>query len=94
VAKADILAIIEEGARIHEGRPEEQWEKVQVPTLLLRAGQQLLNEGDQVLSEAMAEQQQGSIADCQLVHYPTLNHYTIIFGIEPGPMRDIRNFIA
>jgi len=93
VAKADILAIIEEGTRAHEGRPEEQWAKVQVPTLLLRAGQQLLNEGDQVLSEAMVEQEQGSIPDCQLVQYATLNHYTIIFGVEPGPMQDIRNFI-
>ncbi len=93
VAKADVQAILEEGKRLPEGLPEEQWAKVRVPTLLLRAGQKLINEGDQILSEAMAEQAQQSIPDCQLVQYPNLNHYTILFAIEPGPLQAIREFI-
>jgi pimeloyl-ACP methyl ester carboxylesterase len=94
VAKADVQAIIEESKRFHEGRPEEQWANVHVPTLLLRAGQQLMQENDQVLSESAAERIQQNIADCQLVSYPTLNHYTILFGIEPGPMQELQKFIG
>jgi hypothetical protein len=28
------------------------------------------------------------------VDFPTLNHYTILFGIEHGPVEEIRTFIT
>jgi pimeloyl-ACP methyl ester carboxylesterase len=93
VAKADVQAIAEEGRRAHEARLDEQWSHVQAPTLLLRAEQQHLYENDQLMSEEMAEQIQRGIANCLLIKYPSLNHYTLIFGVQEKPMQDIREFI-
>lgn len=86
--------IIEEGLRYAEARPEEQWANVQVPTLLLRAGQGMFSDNDQLLPEAAAAAAQHSIKDCRFVNYPTLNHYTILFGVEAGPIQEIRAFIS
>ncbi len=86
--------VIEEGLRYAEARPEEQWANVQVPTLLLRAGQGMFSDNDQLLPEAAAAAAQRSIKDCHFVNYPTLNHYTILFGVEPGPVQEIRAFIG
>ncbi|GLV53451.1 hypothetical protein KDH_03050 [Dictyobacter sp. S3.2.2.5] len=86
--------ILEEGLNYAEARPEEQWGRIQVPTLILRAGQQLLSPGDQILSEAAASTMHQSIKNSQLVNFPTLNHYTLLFNIEPGPLEAIRSFIA
>ena len=86
--------VIEEGLRYSEARPEEQWANVQVPTLLLRAGQGMFSDNDQLLPEAAAAAAQRSIKDCRFVNYPTLNHYTILFGVEPGPVQEIRAFIS
>ena len=33
------------------------------------------------------------INNCRYVNFPRLNHYTIIFGIEDDPVREIRHFI-
>ena len=85
--------ILEEGQRYPEAQPEKQWGNVQVPTLLLRAGQGMFSDNDQLLPEAAAEAARQSIKDCRFVNYPTLNHYTIIFAVEPGPVQDIRAFI-
>jgi hypothetical protein len=85
--------VLEEGSRYAEAAPEQQWAGVRVPTLLLRAGQGLFFDNDQLLSETAAAIIHENIKNCQYVNFPTLNHYTIIFGIEPGPAREIRSFI-
>jgi pimeloyl-ACP methyl ester carboxylesterase len=92
-SKAYREGIIEEGQRYDEARPEEQWAKVQVPTLLLRAGQGLFFDNDQLLTEEAAASIQHGIKDCRYINYPTLNHYTIAFGVEPGPVQEVRAFI-
>lgn len=86
--------VIEEGLRYSEARPEEQWANVQVPTLLLRAGQGMFSDNDQLLPEATAAAAHQSIKDCRFVNYTTLNHYTILFGVESGPVQEIRAFIS
>jgi pimeloyl-ACP methyl ester carboxylesterase len=86
--------IIEEGLRYSEAQPEEQWASVQVPTLLLRAGQGMFSDNDQLLPEEAAAAAQRSIKDCRFVNYPTLNHYTILFDVELDPIQDIRAFIS
>lgn len=85
--------IMEEGQRYLEAQPEKQWAHVQVPTLLLRAGQGMFSDNDQLLPEASAEAAHQSIKDCRFVNYPTLNHYTILFGVEPEPVQEIQAFI-
>jgi hypothetical protein len=64
-----------------------------VPTLLLRAGQGLLSDDDQLLPEQDATQMQQTIPDCRFVEFPTLNHYTILFGVEQGPIEVIHAFL-
>lgn len=76
-----------------ERTAEHLWARVQVPTLLLRAGQSILSENDQLLSEETAAAIQHGINNCHYVNFPKLNHYTIIFGIEDGPAMEIRKFI-
>jgi pimeloyl-ACP methyl ester carboxylesterase len=93
-SKAYREGIIEEGQHFNEIKPEELWDRVQVPTLLLRAGQGLFTDNDQLLSEKAAETARQAIPDCHFVNFPTLNHYTILFGIEHGPIEEIRTFIA
>jgi pimeloyl-ACP methyl ester carboxylesterase len=93
LAKAYREGILEEGARFIEGRPEDQWAGVKVPTLLLRAGQGLFSDNDQLLSEEAAEAARKGIANCRYVNFPNLNHYTILFGVEPGPAKEIHQFI-
>jgi pimeloyl-ACP methyl ester carboxylesterase len=85
--------ILEEGQRYNEARPEAQWVNVQVPTLLLRAGQGMFLDNDQLLLVEAAAAAQREIENCQYVNFPTLNHYTILFGVENGPVEVIRNFI-
>src|SRR5256884_9504079 len=94
VAKAYREGILEEGTyNLYEYKPEKLWKDVTVPTLLLRAGQGLFTDNDQLLSEAAATAIQRGIKNCRYVDFPKLNHYTIIFGIESGPAKEIRNFI-
>lgn len=93
VSKCYREGIIEEGLNFSEAKSEEQWGNVRVPTLLLRAGQGLFYDNDQLLPEEVAAAIQRGIKDCRYVNFPTLNHYTIIFGVENGPAQEIRNFI-
>jgi pimeloyl-ACP methyl ester carboxylesterase len=92
-AKAYRDGILEEGKHGLENRPEEQWKNVSVPTLLLRAGQGLFSDNDQLLSEEAAASIHRGIENCRYVNFPNLNHYTIIFGVDDGPVREIRNFV-
>ncbi len=93
-SKAYREGVIEEGQHFNEVRPEELWSQVRVPTLLLRAGQGLFTDNDQLLSEQAAETVRMSIPDCRFVNFPALNHYTIIFGVERGPIEAIRTFVT
>ncbi len=94
VAKAYREGILEEGTyNLYEYKPEKLWKDVTVPTLLLRAGQGLFTDNDQLLSEAAATAIQRGIKNCLFFDFPELNHYTIIFGIDDGPVREIRHFI-
>jgi pimeloyl-ACP methyl ester carboxylesterase len=93
VAKCYREGILEEGTRYNEAKPEEQWANVQVPTLLLRAGQGMFADNDQLLPEASAEAASTAIRDCQFINYPTLNHYTIVLGSDPTTRQDIHAFI-
>lgn len=93
-SKALREGILEEQQNFHEARSEEQWAQVQAPTLLLRAGQGMFSEDDQLLSEEAAAAIQRGIMDCRYINYPALNHYTIIFGVEEGPARAIRQFVT
>jgi pimeloyl-ACP methyl ester carboxylesterase len=92
-SKAYREAIIEEGEHFNDINPAELWSRVQVPTLLLRAGQGLLSDDDQLLPEQDATQMQQTIPDCRFVEFPTLNHYTILFGVEQGPIEVIHAFL-
>ncbi len=92
-ARAYREGVLEEGRRYGEAKPEQQWSLVQAPTLLLRAGQGLFFDSDQLLSGEAVEAIRQGIAQCRYVNYPTLNHYTIIFGVEDGPAQEIRHFL-
>jgi pimeloyl-ACP methyl ester carboxylesterase len=85
--------VIEEGQHYSEAAPEQQWARVEVPTLLLRAGQGLFTDNDQLMPEESAMAVQHEIKNCHYVNFPTLNHYTIIFGVESGPAQEIRSFV-
>jgi pimeloyl-ACP methyl ester carboxylesterase len=93
-AKAYREAVLGDGEHISEIEPEALWGQVKVPTLLLRAGQGLFSSDDQMLPEVSALALQKGIADCRYVNFPTLNHYTIVFGVEHGPVEEIRAFIT
>ncbi|HZU70808.1 MAG TPA: alpha/beta hydrolase [Ktedonobacteraceae bacterium] len=93
VSKGSRQAILEEQRNQQQFKPEEQWAKVKVPTLLLRAGLGLFTESDQLLPEASAAAIQRGIKNCKYVNFPKLNHYTIIFGVSGGPARAIREFV-
>lgn len=86
--------VLEEGMRYAEAKPQEQWVHIHVPTLILRAGQGLFSDNDQLLSMEAAAQMQQGIQGSEFVDYSTLNHYTIIFGVEDGPVQAIREFLA
>ncbi len=93
VAKSYREGILEEGMRYSDAKPEDQWANVQVPTLLLRAGQGMFADNDQLLPEASAEAASTAIKNCAYINYPTLNHYTIVLGSDPTPIQDIHAFI-
>jgi pimeloyl-ACP methyl ester carboxylesterase len=78
---------------IDEYNPEVLWPRVQVPTLLLRAGQGLFTSDDQLVTQAEADKIQQNIKSCEFVYYPALNHYTIAFIAYDGPARDIQAFL-
>lgn len=93
VSKASREVIFEENKLNIENKPATQWKEVTVPTLLLRAGQGLFTENDQLLSIEAAEAIEHGINNCLYVNFPGLNHYTILFGTEDGPVKVVRRFI-
>ena len=94
IAKGYPAGVREDQMRIYEEfKPDRLWPSIQVPTLLLRAGQELLTPNDQLLPESTAEAIQQGIPHCRYINYPELNHYTIIFVVGDGVAQDIRNFV-
>jgi pimeloyl-ACP methyl ester carboxylesterase len=93
VAKTYRDGAFEDLEDVEERQFEPLWARVQVPTLLLRAGQAVLVDNDQLLPEESAAAIKSTIKDCRYVNFPTLNHYTIIFGVENGPVEEIRKFV-
>ncbi|GAC1354395.1 MAG: alpha/beta fold hydrolase [Ktedonobacteraceae bacterium] len=93
MSKCYKAGVLEEATHFDEAKPEQQWAHVTVPTLLLRAGQGLFFENDQLVPESSAEEAQRSIRNCRYVNFPALNHYTIVFSAEQGPLQHIRTFI-
>ncbi len=94
VAKAYREGVLEDNTyNCYVYKPQDLWRNVTVPTLLLRAGQGLFNDTDQLLSEQAAIDIQQGIKNCRYINFPELNHYTIAFGIDSGPATEIRNFI-
>jgi pimeloyl-ACP methyl ester carboxylesterase len=94
VSKAYREGVFKDGQQqLSENTPEEYWKRVTVPTLLMRAGQGLFSENDQVLPEETALAIQHGIKNCRYVNFPKLNHYMIVFGVDDGPAREIRHFI-
>ncbi len=94
VAKAYREGILEDNTyNCYVYQPQELWKDVSVPTLLLRAGQGLFTDNDQLLTEQAAIAIQQGIKNCRYVNFPKLNQYTIAFGIDSGPATEIRNFI-
>lgn len=94
IAKAYREGILEDNTyNCYEYKPQELWKDVTVPTLLLRAGQGLFTDNDQLLSEKAAEAIHHGIQNSSYVNFPKLNHYTIAFGIDSDPATEIRNFI-
>ena len=94
ITKAYREGIFEDMSHLHEAKPAEQWAHIQVPTLLLRAGQGLFSDNDQLLSEEAALTVRRAISSCRYMNFPTLNHHTILFGVEHGPIEEIHKFIA
>ncbi|HEY3992203.1 MAG TPA: alpha/beta hydrolase [Ktedonobacteraceae bacterium] len=83
----------EEGRNMLLIQFDEQWSQIHAPTLILRAGQGLFFADDQLLTEAASAALHQAIKGSQLVNFPHLNHYTLLFGVEPGPVEAMRAFI-
>ena len=95
IAKCHREACLEDEQSLHaEGAPEGHWGRVAVSTLLLRAGQGLFTDTDQLIPPDAAVAAQQGIAHCRLEDFPALNHYSILFGTEPGPFEAIRAFLV
>lgn len=94
IAKGYPAGIREDQMGVYEYRPETLWPRVQVPTLLLRAGQGLFTTDDQLLTQAVTEEILANIRDCQYVNYPDLNHYTIAFLAKDGLAQAVRDFVG
>ena len=94
VSKAYREGVLEDDKKqLSEGLPEGQWKYVTVPTLLIRAGQGLFSDNDQVLSNESVPAIQREVKNFRYVNFPNLNHYTIIFGVDDGPAKEIRDFV-
>ena len=75
VSKAYREGIIKDGKyNFHVFKPEELWKDVTVPTLLMRTGQGLFTDNDQLLSEEAAMAIQRGIKNCSFVNFPSLSH--------------------
>lgn len=94
IAKGYPAGIHEDQMGIYEYKPETLWPRVQVPTLLMRAGQGLFTADDQLLTEATTKEMLANIKNCQYVNYPELNHYTIGFLAKNGPAQAVRDFVG
>ncbi|HET9919221.1 MAG TPA: alpha/beta hydrolase [Ktedonobacteraceae bacterium] len=93
VSKCYREGILEDGYRLFENHPEEQWQYVNVPTLLLRAGQGLFSDDDQLLPLESALAIQRNIKNCRFSDFPTLNHYTVVLAADSVLLQRVRHFV-
>jgi pimeloyl-ACP methyl ester carboxylesterase len=93
IAKAYPGGVHADNSWLERWQPEELYAQIQVPTLLVRAGQGLFSPDDQLLPIAEVERMQRSIKDLRYVNFPELNHYTIGFGLDPNVAKVIAGFV-
>jgi pimeloyl-ACP methyl ester carboxylesterase len=93
VAKAYPAGVREDNRYNELWQPDRLLPHIQVPTLLLRAGQGLFFSDDQMVPEDEAASMQQTIKRFRYINFPDLNHYTIIFGIDPTVARAIDEFV-
>ncbi|HEV2582041.1 MAG TPA: alpha/beta hydrolase [Ktedonobacteraceae bacterium] len=93
ISKGYAGGVREDQRYLEEWHPDALFGRIHAPTLLVRAGQGLFSSDDQLLPTAEAERMQQSIAHCQYVNFPALNHYTLGFGLDPAVARVIDDFV-
>ncbi len=93
ISKGDPAGVREDQVGIQDWQPHALFPEIQVPTLLIRAGQGLFTSNDQLLPESEVAVMQQSIKDMRYVNFPSLNHYTVVFGLDPDVARVIDAFV-
>lgn len=94
IPKGDPVGVHADQVSLEEDwHPHRLYPSIQVPTLLVRAGQSMLIPHDQLLPEEEAARMQRSIKHCRYVNYPDLNHYTIVFGVDASVARIVEEFL-
>lgn len=92
ISKGYPAGVREDQYYLSEWQPHALLSRIEVPTLLARAGQGLFTADDQLVTENEAEAMQHSLKHCTYVNYPMLNHYTIAF-VQSSIGRDVANFL-
>jgi pimeloyl-ACP methyl ester carboxylesterase len=93
ISKGYPAGIHADNMQIEEWQPEQLFPRIQAPTLLVRAGQGLFTAHDQMVPESEAASMQQAIKQCHYVNFPALNHYTLVFGVDPGVARAVDDFV-
>ena len=93
VAKGYPAGVREDDRYVELWQPEGLLSNIQVPTLLLRAGQGLFFSDDQMMPEAEMARMQQQVKRFRYVNFPDLNHYTIAFGVDPAVAQKIDDFV-
>ena len=93
ISKGYPASVHEDQREIEKWQPHTLFPQIQLPTLLVRAGQGLVTPNDQLLPESEVEIMRQSIRDIHYVNYPDLNHYTIVFLGKGDVARAINEFV-
>jgi pimeloyl-ACP methyl ester carboxylesterase len=93
ISKGYLAGVQEDQKAVEEWQPHPLFTEIRVPTLLIRAGQQLFIPDDQLLPESEAKIMRQSIRDLHYVNFPDLNHYTIVFHGKGEVARAIDAFV-
>lgn len=94
IPKGDPAAVQADQNSLEEDwHPHRLYPSIQVPTLLVRAGQSMLVPHDQLLPQEEAAGMQRSIKHCRYINYPDLNHYTIVFGTDASVAQAVEEFV-
>lgn len=93
ISKGYPAGVREDQSEVERWLPHTLFPKIQVPTLLIRAGRELFTPNDQLLPESEVEVMRQSIKDIRYVYFPHLSHYTIVFHGKGGVARAIDTFV-